>query len=51
MPALPGLKLRPTPQASSPFKDGDLFGVIFMPEHVFTVGDTVNLRGKSRQTS
>jgi ketosteroid isomerase-like protein len=29
-----------------PFKDGGLFGVIFTPEHVFTVGDTVNLQWK-----
>jgi ketosteroid isomerase-like protein len=29
-----------------PFKDGGLFGLIFTPEHVFTVGDTVNLQWK-----
>ena len=27
-----------------PFKDGGLLGVIFTPEQVFTVGDTVNLQ-------
>ncbi len=29
-----------------PFNEGGLFGVIFTPEHVFTVGDTVNLQWK-----
>ena len=29
-----------------PFADGGLFGVTFTPEHVFTVGDTVNLQWK-----
>ena len=29
-----------------PFKDGGLFGLVFTPEHVFTVGDTVNLQWK-----
>src|SRR5687767_2522522 len=27
-----------------PFEDGGLLGVTFTPEHVFTVGDTVNLQ-------
>ena len=27
-----------------PFNEGGLFGVTFTPEHVFTVGDTVNLQ-------
>jgi hypothetical protein len=29
-----------------PFEDGGLFGVTFAAEHVFTVGDTVNLQWK-----
>jgi hypothetical protein len=29
-----------------PFADGGLFGVTFTAEHVFTVGDTVNLQWK-----
>jgi hypothetical protein len=29
-----------------PFEDGDLFGVTFTAEHVFTVGGTVNLQWK-----
>jgi hypothetical protein len=29
-----------------PFDEGGLFGVTFTPEHVFTVGDTVNLQWK-----
>jgi SnoaL-like domain len=29
-----------------PFKDGGLFGLIFTPEHIFTVGDTVSLQWK-----
>ncbi|HET9468744.1 MAG TPA: nuclear transport factor 2 family protein [Vicinamibacterales bacterium] len=28
----------------TPFAEGGLFGVTFIPEHVFTVGDTVNLQ-------
>ena len=27
-----------------PFKDGGLLGVTFTPEHVFTIGDTVNVQ-------
>lgn len=27
-----------------PFNDGGLLGVIFTPEHIFTVGNTVNLQ-------
>jgi ketosteroid isomerase-like protein len=27
-----------------PFKDGGIFGIIFTPEHVFTVGDTVSVQ-------
>jgi ketosteroid isomerase-like protein len=27
-----------------PFKDGGIFGVTFTAEHVFTIGDTVNLQ-------
>ena len=30
-----------------PFKDGGLGGVTFTPEHVFTVGDTVNVQWKA----
>jgi ketosteroid isomerase-like protein len=30
-----------------PFKDGGIFGVIFTPEHAFTVGDTVNVQWKA----
>ena len=30
-----------------PFKDGGLFGVTFTPEHVFTIGDTVNVQWKA----
>jgi ketosteroid isomerase-like protein len=29
---------------TAPFKDGGLLGVTFTPEHVFAVGDTVNLQ-------
>src|SRR5688500_5431933 len=29
-----------------PVADGGLFGVTFIPEHVFTVGDTVNVQWK-----
>ena len=29
-----------------PFQDQGLFGVTFTPEHVFTVGDTVNVQWK-----
>ncbi len=29
-----------------PFNEGGLFGVTFTPEHVFTVGDTVNVQWK-----
>jgi len=31
----------------SPFKDGGLGGVTFTAEHVFTVGDTVNVQWKA----
>src|SRR5262245_22427345 len=30
-----------------PFKDGGLLGVIFTPEHAFTVGNTVNLQWRT----
>jgi ketosteroid isomerase-like protein len=30
-----------------PFKDGGIFGVTFTAEHVFTVGDTVNVQWKA----
>ena len=30
-----------------PFTDGGIFGVTFTPEHVFTVGDTVNVQWKA----
>jgi hypothetical protein len=29
-----------------PFNDGGLFGVTFIPEHEFTIGDTVNVQWK-----
>ena len=31
-------------QMVKPFRDGGLLGVIFTPEHVSTVGDTINLQ-------
>ena len=31
----------------TPFKDGGIFGVTFTAEHVFTVGDTVNVQWKA----
>jgi hypothetical protein len=30
-----------------PFKDGGLLGVIFTPEHAFTVGNTVNVQWRT----
>lgn len=30
-----------------PFTDGGIFGVTFTPEHVFTIGDTVNVQWKA----
>lgn len=30
-----------------PFKDGGLFGVIFTPEHAFTVGNTVSVQWRT----